>query len=240
MIEMRHVNKYFGKKQVLYDINLQIEKGERTVIIGPSGSGKSTLLRCMNLLEAIEEGEMYYKQDLVQGKESKKRIRQELGMVFQRFNLFPHLTAIENVMEAPIWVKKKNKETAKRKAEELLTTVGLSERFDFYPSNLSGGQQQRVAIARALAMEPELMLFDEPTSALDPELVGEVLNVMTHLAKNGMSMVVVTHEMGFANEVADRVIFMDQGRIVEDGTPEQVLRNPQHERTNTFLSRILA
>jgi ABC-type polar amino acid transport system, ATPase component len=165
MIEMRHVNKYFGKKQVLYDINLQIEKGERTVIIGPSGSGKSTLLRCMNLLEAIEEGEMYYKQDLVQGKESKKRIRQELGMVFQRFNLFPHLTAMENVMEAPIWVKKKNKETAKRKAEELLTTVGLSERFDFYPSNLSGGQQQRVAIARALAMEPELMFFDEPTSS---------------------------------------------------------------------------
>ena len=239
MIEMKNVNKFFGKKQVLYDINLKIEKGERVVIIGPSGSGKSTLLRCMNLLEDINVGDMYYQDQKVGDKQSIKKVRQELGMVFQRFNLFPHRTALQNVMEAPVWVKKQAKGEAEAKAKEILVNVGLGDKFDFYPGKLSGGQQQRVAIARALAMQPELMLFDEPTSALDPELVGEVLQVMKKLANDGMAMVVVTHEMGFASEVADRVIFMDQGRVVEDGTPEQVLKNPQQERTQAFLSRII-
>lgn len=238
MIEMIGVNKYYGKHQVLFDINLKIEKGEKVVIIGPSGSGKSTMLRCINCLEEINDGEINYLGVPISNKKLIKKIRQEIGMVFQRFNLFPHRTALENVMEGPVWVKKQNKSESEKLAKELLTSVGLGDKFNFYPDKLSGGQQQRVAIARALAMKPQLMLFDEPTSALDPELVGEVLSVMKKLAKNGMSMVVVTHEMGFASEVADKVIFMDQGKVIEDGTPEQVLQNPKHERTKAFLNRI--
>lgn len=239
MIEMKSVNKLFGKNQVLFDINIRVEKGERVVIIGPSGSGKSTMLRCMNQLEEINEGDISYMGEKISNKKSKKKLRQEIGMVFQRFNLFPHLTALQNVMEGPVWVKKQNKSESEKLAKDLLISVGLEDKFDFYPGKLSGGQQQRVAIARSLAMQPKLLLFDEPTSALDPELVGEVLSVMKQLAKEGMSMVVVTHEMNFASEVADRVIFMDQGRIIEDGTPDQVLKNPQEERTNTFLNRII-
>lgn len=239
MIELKNINKSFGKNQVLFNINLQIKKGEKVVIIGPSGSGKSTMLRCINLLEEIDNGEILYKCEKISHKHSVNKLRQQIGMVFQRFNLFPHFTALQNVMEGPVWVKKKAKKESEQLAKDLLTSVGLADKFDFYPSKLSGGQQQRVAIARSLAMQPELMLFDEPTSALDPELVGEVLAVMKDLAKNGMSMVVVTHEMHFASEVADRVIFMDQGRIIEDGTPEQVLKNPQQERTKAFLNRII-
>lgn len=239
MIEMKGVNKFFGKHQVLFDVNLRIEKGERVVIIGPSGSGKSTMLRCINLLEEINEGEIFYMDEKISNKHSKKKLRQEIGMVFQRFNLFPHLTTLQNVMEGPVWVKKQHKMESEKLAKDLLVSVGLEDKFDFYPGKLSGGQQQRVAIARALAMKPQLMLFDEPTSALDPELVGEVLSVMKKLAKDGMSMAVVTHEMGFASEVADRIIFMDQGRIIEDGVPEQVLKNPKHERTKAFLNRII-
>lgn len=239
MIEMKGVNKFFGKHQVLFDINLRIEKGERVVIIGPSGSGKSTMLRCINHLEEINDGGIFYMDEKISNKNSKKKLRQEIGMVFQRFNLFPHLTSLQNVMEGPVWVKKQNKSESEKLAKNLLVSVGLGDKFDFYPGKLSGGQQQRVAIARALAMKPQLMLFDEPTSALDPELVGEVLSVMKKLANGGMSMAVVTHEMGFASEVADRIIFMDQGRIIEDGTPDQVLKDPKHERTKTFLNRII-
>lgn len=239
MIELKQVNKSYGKHQVLFDVDLTIQPRERVVIIGPSGSGKSTVLRCMNGLERIQSGDILYHGQSLRDPGKLRLIRQEVGMVFQRFHLFPHRTALENVMEGPVWVKGMKKGKARELAAELLAKVGLADKMDNVPSKLSGGQQQRVAIARALAMEPEVMLFDEPTSALDPELVGEVLAVMKQLAAEGMSMIVVTHEMGFAREVADRVLFMDHGRLIESGTPDQVLGNPQEARTQSFLSRIL-
>ena len=250
MIKLENVYKSFGKLEVLKNINLEVTKGDVVCIIGPSGSGKSTLLRCLNHLERITEGRTIIDGELidekVKGKDSLKispkkvaLICAELGMVFQRFNLFPHLTALENIMEAPFTVKKIKKETAIEQGNLLLKKVGLEDKRDEYPSRLSGGQQQRVAIARALAMNPKIMLFDEPTSALDPELVGEVLEVMKQLAKDGMTMMVVTHEMGFAREVANRVIFMDKGDILEDSTPEEIFSNPKHERTKSFLQKIL-
>ncbi len=250
MIKLENVYKSFGKLEVLKNINLEVTKGDVVCIIGPSGSGKSTLLRCLNHLERITEGRTIIDGELidekVKGKDSLKispkkvaLICAELGMVFQRFNLFPHLTALENIMEAPFTVKKIKKETAIEQGNLLLKKVGLEDKRDEYPSRLSGGQQQRVAIARALAMNPKIMLFDEPTSALDPELVGEVLEVMKQLAKDGMTMMVVTHEMGFAREVANRVIFMDKGEILEDSTPEEIFSNPKHERTKSFLQKIL-
>ncbi len=250
MIKLENVYKSFGKLEVLKNINLEVTKGDVVCIIGPSGSGKSTLLRCLNHLERITEGRTIIDGELidekVKGKDSLKisskkvaLICAELGMVFQRFNLFPHLTALENIMEAPFTVKKITKETAIEQGTLLLQKVGLEDKKDEYPSRLSGGQQQRVAIARALAMNPKIMLFDEPTSALDPELVGEVLEVMKQLAKDGMTMMVVTHEMGFAREVANRVIFMDKGEILEDSSPEEIFSNPKHERTKSFLQKIL-
>jgi polar amino acid transport system ATP-binding protein len=250
MIKLENVWKSFGSLKVLKDIGLQIAPGEVVVVIGPSGSGKSTLLRCMNYLETIEKGKIYIDGKLlgfreVNGKLAKApakeiyKMRENIGMVFQRFNLFPHMTVLENVIEAPVLVKKVSKPEATERAIKLLKKVGLEEKANSYPSQLSGGQQQRVAIARALAMEPKIMLFDEPTSALDPELVGEVLAVMKDLAKEGMTMVVVTHEMGFAKEVADRVLFMDDGKIVEEGPPSQIFSKPQHPRTREFLAKIL-
>lgn len=239
MIELKQINKSYGNHQVLFDIDLSIQAQEKVVIIGPSGSGKSTVLRCMNGLESIQSGDILYRGESILQDKKLKEVRMEVGMVFQRFHLFPHRTALENVMEGPVWVKGMNKKQARELSLELLEKVGLADKKDNYPSKLSGGQQQRVAIARALAMEPKVMLFDEPTSALDPELVGEVLSVMKRLAIEGMSMVVVTHEIGFAREVADRVIFMDQGTIIETGSPEDVLVNPQEVRTQSFLSRIL-
>lgn len=240
MIEIRELNKWFGKLHVLQDINMTVAQGEVVVIIGASGSGKSTLLRCINYLEQYQQGEIYIDGDkLVPEPAYINAMRQQVGMVFQRFNLFPHKTVIENVIEGPVQVKKLEKKQALNFAEELLTKVGLEDKFFAYPSSLSGGQQQRVAIARSLAMEPKLMLFDEPTSALDPELVGEVLSVMKDLAREGMTMVVVTHEMGFAREVADRVIYIDEGKIVEEGCPDSVFDNPQEERTREFLSKII-
>lgn len=239
MIELRQVNKSFGRHQVLFGIDLDIRPGEKMVIIGPSGSGKSTVLRCINGLETVNSGDIRYQGTSILNSKTMRKVRMEIGMVFQRFHLFPHRTALENVMEGPLWVKRADKEETRRLAVELLDKVGLADKKDAYPAKLSGGQQQRVAIARALAMQPKVMLFDEPTSALDPELVGEVLQVMKDLAGEGMSMVVVTHEIGFAKEVADRVIFMDQGKIIETGTPEEVLSHPGEQRTRTFLSRIL-
>jgi polar amino acid transport system ATP-binding protein len=250
MIKLENVYKSFGKLEVLKNINLEVTKGDVVCIIGPSGSGKSTLLRCLNHLERITEGRTIIDGELIdekiKGKDSLKvsskkvaSVCAELGMVFQRFNLFPHLTALENIMEAPFTVKKIAKETAIEQGTLLLKKVGLEDKRDEYPSRLSGGQQQRVAIARALAMNPKIMLFDEPTSALDPELVGEVLEVMKQLAKDGMTMMVVTHEMGFAREVANRVIFMDKGEILEDSSPEEIFSNPKHERTKLFLQKIL-
>ena len=250
MIKLENVYKSFGKLEVLKNINLEVTKGDVVCIIGPSGSGKSTLLRCLNHLERITEGRTIIDGELIdekiKGKDSLKispkkvaSVCAELGMVFQRFNLFPHLTALENIMEAPFTVKNIKKETAIEQGCLLLKKVGLEDKRDEYPSRLSGGQQQRVAIARALAMNPKIMLFDEPTSALDPELVGEVLEVMKQLAKDGMTMMVVTHEMGFAREVANRVIFMDKGEILEDSTPEEIFSNPKHERTKSFLQKIL-
>jgi polar amino acid transport system ATP-binding protein len=250
MIKLENVYKSFGKLEVLKNINLEVTKGDVVCIIGPSGSGKSTLLRCLNHLERITEGRTIIDGELIdekiKGKDSLKvsskkvaSVCAELGMVFQRFNLFPHLTALENIMEAPFTVKKIAKETAIEQGTLLLKKVGLEDKRDEYPSRLSGGQQQRVAIARALAMNPKIMLFDEPTSALDPELVGEVLEVMKQLAKDGMTMMVVTHEMGFAKEVANRVIFMDKGEILEDSSPEEIFSNPKHERTKLFLQKIL-
>lgn len=224
---------------MLFDIDLSIQAQEKVVIIGPSGSGKSTVLRCMNGLESVQSGDILYRGESILQDKKLKEVRMEVGMVFQRFHLFPHRTALENVMEGPVWVKGMNKKQARELSLELLEKVGLADKKDNYPSKLSGGQQQRVAIARALAMEPKVMLFDEPTSALDPELVGEVLSVMKQLAVEGMSMVVVTHEIGFAREVADRVIFMDQGTIIETGSPEEILVNPQEVRTQSFLSRII-
>lgn len=240
MIVVENLKKSFGSNEVLKDISITIEHKEVVVVIGPSGSGKSTFLRCLNLLEAISGGHVRINGvDLADKKIDINKVRQKTGMVFQHFNLFPHKTVLENLMLAPTKVKKVSAEQAKNKALELLKKVGLSEKADAYPDSLSGGQKQRVAIARALAMEPEIMLFDEPTSALDPEMVGEVLEVMKQLASEGMTMVVVTHEMGFAKEVGDRVIFMDEGYIVEQNKPKELFDNPQHERTKLFLSKVL-
>ena len=239
MISCNKVVKKFNNLEVLKGIDLDVSPGEVVVIIGPSGSGKSTFLRCMNYLEVANSGTITINGKIVESKESSlNKLRQEIGMVFQQFNLFPHKTVMENIIEAPVLLKKKTKDQAKKQGMELLKKVGLVEKADEYPNRLSGGQKQRVAIARALAMEPKIMLFDEPTSALDPELVGEVLTVMKQLAKEGMTMVVVTHEMGFAKEVADRLIFMDGGYIVEEGSPEAIFENPQHERTKEFLGHL--
>ena len=238
IVEMKHVYKSFGPVEVLKDFNLQLMEGEKVVIIGPSGSGKSTVLRCINRLETIQSGTIFFESQAINSQSNLCALRTHIGMVFQRFNLFPHKTALENIMEAPLIVKKMSLADAEKIAGELLERVGLADKRDSYPRELSGGQQQRVAIARALAMSPKIMLFDEPTSALDPELVGEVLGVMKDLVKEGMTMVVVTHEMAFAKEVADRVIFMDQGVIMEEGTPAQIFETPSHERTRLFLKRI--
>jgi len=250
MVDARSVRKSYGSNDVLNGISLTVEQGEVLCIIGPSGSGKSTFLRCLNHLESINGGRIYVNGELMGYRQvgnvlyemkSKDiaKARQAIGMVFQRFNLFPHLTALQNIIEAPIGVAGMNPEEAKTLGLELLEQVGLGDKGDHYPSQLSGGQQQRVAIARALAMKPKLMLFDEPTSALDPELVGDVLDVMKNLAKAGMTMIVVTHEMGFAKEVADKVVFIDKGQIVESGSPKQVLDNPQEARTRAFLNKVL-
>lgn len=240
MIKVEDLKKSFGDNEVLKKINLEVNKQEVVVVIGPSGSGKSTLLRCINLLETITSGHVYIEgTDIADKKANINKIRQDVGMVFQQFNLFPHMTVLDNIMLAPTKVKKVSKEQAKEKALELLGKVGLAEKADAYPDSLSGGQKQRIAIARALAMEPKMMLFDEPTSALDPEMVGEVLDVMKQLAKDGMTMVVVTHEMGFAREVGDRVIFMDGGYIIEENEPRQLFEHPQEERTKAFLSKVL-
>ncbi len=250
MIEVKGVNKHFGKLHVLKDIDLHVQPGEVVVVIGPSGSGKSTLLRCVNYLEKIDEGVILVDGEPVGRREvngkwvpdteaNLNRMRSQIGMVFQRFHLFPHQTALQNVMEGPVTVKKTDKTEAMATALALLKKVGLADKAESFPGKLSGGQQQRVAIARALAMQPKIMLFDEPTSALDPELVGEVLQVMKDLAREGMTMLVVTHEMGFARDVADRVIFMDGGQIIEEGVPEQVFSNPKHERTRSFLKKVL-
>jgi polar amino acid transport system ATP-binding protein len=239
-LEVRHLVKSFGDLQVLRDINVNIKKGEVVCVIGPSGSGKSTFLRCINQLEEPTGGEILYKgENLCEKGADIRKFREEVGMVFQRFNLFPLKSVLGNVTLAPVLSNHKNKAEAKALAMELLKKVGLEKKADAMPGMLSGGQQQRVAIARALAMEPEALLFDEPTSALDPELVGEVLSVMKELAKEGMTMVVVTHEMAFARDVADRVIFMADGYVVEEGTPEEVFGNPKEERTKAFLSRFL-
>jgi len=238
MIEMENVYKSFGSNDVLKGINLVVDEGEKVVIIGPSGSGKSTVLRCINRLENIQSGTLRFEGLDVNNKTDLCALRTHIGMVFQRFNLFPHKTTLENVIEAPMQVKHINREQAVKTGMQLLDKVGLVDKRDAYPRQLSGGQQQRVAIARALAMNPKIMLFDEPTSSLDPELVGEVLAVMKSLANDGMSMMVVTHELGFAREVADRIIFIDQGVIVEMGSPQQFFEDPQQERTKAFLSRM--
>ena len=240
IIQISHINKYFGSFKALNDVSLNVTVGEKVVVLGPSGSGKSTLLRAINRLETISSGSIIVDgHDLYAPDEDINRIRMELGMVFQSFNLFKHKTVLENLTLAPIKLKKMAKEEAKELAYALLDKVGIRDRADHYPVQLSGGQQQRVAIARALAMEPKIMLFDEPTSALDPEMIGEVLEVMITLAHEGMTMVVVTHEMGFAKTVADRVIFMDSGEIIEENDPESFFSNPQSDRTKLFLSQIL-
>jgi len=240
VIVVRNLYKSFGSLEVLRDVSLTVREQEVVVVIGPSGSGKSTLLRCLNLLEQPTSGEIIIDNVTITDPQTDiNKVREEVGMVFQRFNLFPHKTALENITLAPIQVKGMSKAEAEERAYALLNKVGLTDKAHVYPDSLSGGQQQRVAIARALAMQPRVMLFDEPTSALDPEMVGEVLNVMKDLAREGMTMVVVTHEMGFAREVGDRVIFMDEGRLVEEGTPEQIFNNAQNERTRAFLSKIL-
>lgn len=240
MIKVNDLHKYFGKVEVLKGIDLEISEGEVVAIIGPSGSGKSTLLRCLNLLETPTSGEIIFEGNALTAKGTDiNKLRQKMGMVFQSFNLFPHKTAKENLMLAPSLLGKGKKNELEAKALDLLAKVGLSDRADNYPSQLSGGQKQRVAIARALAMDPDVILFDEPTSALDPEVVGDVLAVMKKLAEEGMTMVVVTHEMGFAREVADRVVFMDNGVVQEDAPPEQLFNNPQNERAKAFLSKVL-
>lgn len=250
MVLAENVSKSFGSNEVLKDISLTVMPGEVLCLVGPSGSGKSTFLRCINHLEQVNAGRLLVDGVMVGYRESGGKLyelhpreaakqRRSIGMVFQRFNLFPHMTALENVMEAPVLVTRVSKSQARARARDLLARVGLADRADFYPSQLSGGQQQRVAIARALAMDPKLMLFDEPTSALDPELVGEVLEVMKELAASGMTMVVVTHEMGFAREVADTLVFMDGGVVVEAGDPRDVVGNPQHPRTRAFLGKVL-
>ena len=239
MIEIKGLCKSFGADEVLKGIDLSIDEKEVVVIIGPSGSGKSTLLRCMNHLEEPTAGEVVVDGITLSSEANINKVREEVGMVFQRFNLFPHMTVLENIMLAPIKVKHVARDEAEKTARELLARVGLAEKADAYPDNLSGGQQQRVAIARALAMRPKVMLFDEPTSALDPEMVGEVLDVMRALAREGMTMVIVTHEMGFAREISDQVIFMTEGRIVEEGTAEQIFTKPQNERTKAFVSSFI-
>lgn len=240
MIDVKNLHKYFGSLEVLKGIDCHIDKGECVCVIGPSGSGKSTFLRCLNLLETPTKGDIVIDDmHLTEKNFDVDTMRKRVGMVFQHFNLFPHLTILENVTLAPIRHKMMTEEQAKEKAMELLNRVGVGDKADNYPAQLSGGQKQRVAIARSLALSPEVMLFDEPTSALDPEMVGEVLEVMKQLAKEGMTMVVVTHEMGFAREVANRVFFMDGGGILEEGTPEQIFDHPQEERTKTFLSKVL-
>lgn len=240
MIDVKNLHKYFGSLEVLKGIDCHIDKGECVCVIGPSGSGKSTFLRCLNLLETPTKGDIVIDDmHLTEKNFDVDAMRKRVGMVFQHFNLFPHLTILENVTLAPICHKMMTEEQAKEKAMELLNRVGVGDKADNYPAQLSGGQKQRVAIARSLALSPEVMLFDEPTSALDPEMVGEVLEVMKQLAQEGMTMVVVTHEMGFAREVANRVFFMDGGGILEEGTPEQIFDHPQEERTKTFLSKVL-
>ena len=239
-VKVEQLKKSFGSLEVLKGIDLEVKEGEVVCLIGPSGSGKSTFLRCLNRLEETTAGVVIVDDhDITDPKCNINKVRENIGMVFQQFNLFPHLNVLENIMLAPVDRKKMTKEEAKKTAERLLDMVGLAAKANEYPANLSGGQQQRVAIARALAMKPDIMLFDEPTSALDPEMVGEVLEVMQNLAKDGMTMIVVTHEMGFAREVADRVIFMDGGYIVEQGTPAEVFGNPQHKRTQDFLNKVL-
>ncbi|NRD77978.1 amino acid ABC transporter ATP-binding protein [Bacillus sp. BRMEA1] len=240
MIEVKNLKKTFGHNEVLKDISVTVKPQEVVVVIGPSGSGKSTFLRCINMLETITGGHIYIEGiDLVDKKTDINKVRTEVGMVFQQFNLFPHKTVLQNIMLAPMKVRNIAGEKARAKGLDLLRKVGLEEKADVYPDSLSGGQKQRVAIARALAMEPKIMLFDEPTSALDPEMVGEVLEVMKQLAKEGMTMVVVTHEMGFAREVGDRVLFMDGGIVVEEGLPKELFENPKEERTKAFLSKVL-
>ena len=240
MIYVEDLHKFFGDNHVLRGVNQHITKGEKLVVIGPSGSGKSTFLRCLNLLEMPSSGKVIFEgTDIMQRGVDINHIRQRMGMVFQQFNLFPHKTVLENITLAPVHLKVMTKEQANQRAMELLERVGLPEKANAYPASLSGGQKQRIAIVRALAMNPDVMLFDEPTSALDPEMVGEVLDVMKDLARDGMTMVVVTHEMGFAREVGDRVLFMDEGTIVEEGSPAQIFGNPQNRRTQDFLSKLL-
>jgi ABC-type polar amino acid transport system ATPase subunit len=240
VITVKDLHKSFGNNNVLNGIDVEISKGQVVVVIGPSGSGKSTFLRCLNLLETPTTGQIIVNnQDITEKKANIDMVRQKMGMVFQQFNLFPHKTVCQNITHAPVRVRGMKSNTAKELAVGLLKKVGLLEKIDAYPSSLSGGQQQRIAIARALAMQPEVMLFDEPTSALDPEMVGEVLSVMKDLAKEGMTMVVVTHEMGFAREVGDRILFIDQGKVLEQGSPEEFFKNPKHPRTIDFLSKVL-
>lgn len=240
MIHVENLKKNFGKLEVLKDISIDIAEGEVVVLLGPSGSGKSTFLRCLNQLEIATDGSIYVDSNNITDKSTDiNKVRENIGMVFQHFNLFPHKTVLENIMHAPVTLKKLTKKEAKNKAMQLLRRVGMDSKADAYPSQISGGQKQRVAIARALAMNPDIMLFDEPTSALDPEMVGEVLAVMKELAAEGMTMVVVTHEIGFAKEVADRIVFMDGGYIVEQGSPQEVLQNPKEARTIDFLNKVL-
>lgn len=240
MIKVENLFKQYGETEVLKDISTTIDKGEVVAIIGPSGSGKSTLLRCINLLEVPTSGKVWVdNENVTDPKTNIMKVRQQIGMVFQHFYLFPHMTVLENLTYAPIKVKGESREVAEKKARELLARVGLTEKETAFPNNLSGGQKQRVAIARALAMEPELMLFDEPTSALDPEMVKEVLNVMKDLAQSGMTMAIVTHEMGFAREVADRVLFLDGGQLLEEGTPKEFFTNPRTNRAKDFLEKVL-
>ena len=240
MIVVKELTKNFGDLEVLKDVSQHITKGERVVLIGPSGSGKSTFLRCLNLLETPTGGEIIFEgQSITDEKCDINKIRQKMGMVFQHFNLFPNMTILKNITLAPVRTGLMNKEQAEKEARELLKRVGLEDKADSYPAQLSGGQKQRIAIVRALCMKPEVMLFDEPTSALDPEMVGEVLDVMKELAKSGMTMVCVTHEMGFAREVADRVLFMDEGKILEEGTPQEIFGNPKEQRTKDFLNKVL-
>lgn len=240
MIKTNNLKKSFGEKEVLKGINEEIKEGEVVVVIGPSGSGKSTFLRCLNLLEEPTSGEVLFDNQVINQKGVNiDEVRTKMGMVFQNFNLFPHLTVLQNITIGPLQINKVSKEEAHQIATDLLQSMGLADKAEAYPNSLSGGQKQRIAIARALAMQPKMMLFDEPTSALDPEMVGEVLQVMKNLAMNGMTMVVVTHEMGFAREVGDRILFMDEGYIVEQGTPEQIFDQPQNERTQNFLSKVL-
>lgn len=240
MIDVKNLTKSFGKLEVLKGVSQHISKGERVVLIGPSGSGKSTFLRCLNLLETPTSGEIIFEgQSITDDKCDINKIRQKMGMVFQHFNLFPNMTILKNITLAPVRTGLMSKEQAEKQAMELLKRVGLEDKANSYPAQLSGGQKQRIAIVRALCMKPEVMLFDEPTSALDPEMVGEVLDVMKELAKSGMTMVCVTHEMGFAREVADRVLFMDEGKIIEEGTPQEIFSAPKEQRTKDFLNKVL-